>query len=357
VGTRSVAGRRLAILADGHLDAHFGKTALGVVRYRPADVVAVIDGATAGSTTGQRFALGGDIPIVATLSDALALEPDSLLIGVATRGGLIPYEWRPIILEAIRHRLDIICGLHQFLSDDPQIADAAVSAGVQLIDVRKPPPDLAVAQGGSHRAGSTVITMVGSDCAVGKMSVALDIQAHAETRHLAMGFVATGQTGIMIDGEGVPLDRIIGDFMSGAVEREVLAATERHEIVLVEGQGSLLHPAYSGVTLALIHGSRPDGMILVVMPARREIDEYHVEIPTVTKLIDMHESAAAWIRPAPVIAIAVNSFGLTEDEKTLCVEAIHIETGLPVADTFRSGAGVLVDAVTEFHRIRSVVSA
>ena len=348
-----MTGRRLAILADGHLDFHFGKTATGVIRYRPGDVVAVIEPRFAGQTTQSALGFGGGIPIVSSLDEALIYKPDALLIGVATRGGLIPPEWLPALHRAIDNRLDIISGLHQFLSDDPDLARAAAAAGIQLVDVRKPPTELAVAEGTPHTPGRTVITMVGADCAVGKMSVALDIQAEAARRGLDVGFVATGQTGMMIAGDGIPLDRIIGDFMSGAVEREVLAATKDHEIVIVEGQGSLLHPAYSGVTLALIHGSQPNGMILTVMPARETIEDYAIEIPTVETLVEMHEAAASWVKPAPVIAIAVNSLGLSPERSDHIIESIRVETGLPATDTFRHGAGILVDAVAEFQKTRT----
>lgn len=347
---QSIAGRRLVILGDGHLDFHFGKTAIGVLRYRQDDVVAVIDRGLAGQTTGEALGTGEGTPIVATLEESLPYKPDALLVGVATRGGVIPQEWRPLLIQAIEVGLDIISGLHQFFSEDAELSELARKAGVQLIDVRKPPQHLAVAEAVPHRPGSTVITMVGADCAVGKMSVALDIEREARNLGMDAHFVATGQTGMMIAGNGVPLDRIIGDFMSGAVERAVNEAAGEHEIVLVEGQGSLIHPAYSGVTLALIHGSQPDAMILTVMPARKKIEDYEIEIPPVLELIEMHEAAAGWIKQAPVIAVAVNSLGLSDEEARHAIESITIETGLPASDTFRFGAGPLVEAVQEFQR-------
>lgn len=354
MGASRVPGRRLVILADGHLDFHFGKTAMGLIRYRPEDVIAVIDRDRAGHTTAECLGLGGDIPIVATLAETLDKHPDALVIGVATRGGLIPPEWRPTILEAIANGMDVLNGLHQFLGDDPQLSEAATAAGVHLIDVRRPPQELAVAESTPHRPEATVITLVGSDCAVGKMSVALDIQAESDAHGRQLGFVATGQTGMMIAGAGIPLDRIIGDFMSGAVEREVLQASATHDVVLVEGQGSLLHPAYSGVTLALLHGSQPDGLILVVMPSRSTIEDYPVAIPSPNELIRIYEEAAGWIKAAPVVAIAVNSLGLTESETEEVIARIEGETGLPAADTFRGGAGKLLTAVLDFHDRRTV---
>ncbi len=326
---------------------------MALVRYRSDEVVAVIDRDNAGLTTQQAIGQGGDIPIVSNLKDTLDYNPTALLIGIATRGGFIPPEWRPVMHQAIDNQLDIISGLHSFLSEDPDLRPAADAAGVRLIDVRRPPSKLIVAGNAPHRTGSTVITLVGSDCAVGKMSVALDIEREADARGLDFHFLATGQTGIMISGGGVPLDRVIGDFMSGALEELVLDAAERHDVVLVEGQGSLLHPAYSGVTLALIHGSAPDGMILTIMPARETIDDYDVQIPSLLELIEMHEAAAGWIKPAPVIAIAVNSLGLTDRQARAAVESAAAEAGLPATDTFRFGAGPLVEAVQEFHRRRT----
>jgi uncharacterized NAD-dependent epimerase/dehydratase family protein len=348
----STSGRRLVILADGHLNFHFGKTAIGLLRYRAGDVVAVIDRESAGRDTQAALGVGGTTPIVATLTEALQYRPDALLLGVATRGGTIPVEWRPVLRAAVDHRLDLICGLHEFLGDDPELAMAAEAAGVQLIDVRKPAPDHTVAEYRPHRPGSTVITMVGSDCAVGKMSVALDVEAEATRQGMDMYFVATGQTGMMIAGNGIPLDRIIGDFMAGAVEGAVRDAAEAHDVVLVEGQGSLLHPAYSGVTLALIHGSQPDAMILVVKPAIDTIEDYPVPIPPVLKLIETYEAAAGWVKPARVIAVAVNSHGLPAEQARRIVEHIAIETGLPATDTFLFGARPLVDVIETFQNER-----
>ncbi len=342
----------MAVLADGHLDFHFGKTAMGILRYRTDEVVALIDGSNAGKTTGEVVGLGGSTPIVSTLDAAMHHRPDTLLIGVATRGGMLPPEWRRVVLQAIRAGLTVVSGLHQFLADDPELATAAADAGTDLVDVRKPPTLTEVATGQSHRSASTVITFVGSDCAVGKMSVALDIEREAKDRGTDAVFLATGQTGMMIAGNGVPLDRVVGDFMAGAIEQEVLRASEKHDIVLVEGQGSLLHPAYSGVTLALIHGSQPDAMILTVMPARDYIEDYTVDIPSALELIEMHEAAAGWIHPAAVIGVAVNTLGLSETAARATVASIGAETALPATDTFRFGAGPLVEAVVDFHRGR-----
>jgi uncharacterized NAD-dependent epimerase/dehydratase family protein len=347
-----MAQRRLVILADHQLDFHVGKTAIGMLRYRPQEVVAVIDSSHAGRTTQEVVGVGGSIPIVASLQEAMPYGPTALLIGVAPRGGGLPPEWRPLLLAAIRQGLSIISGLHYFLNEDAELCEAAASAGVQLIDVRRPPATLSVATHAPHRPGSTVVTFVGSDCAVGKMTAALDVERCARQRGLDAQFVATGQTGILIAGFGVPLDRVIGDFMAGALEQLVIDTAARHDIVLVEGQGSLLHPGYSGVTLALIHGSAPDALILVTMPTRTTIDEYDIRIPPLPRLIAIYQEAAGWIKPAPVIGIALNTAGMSDREAQAAVEHARHETGLPATDTVRYGAEPLVEAIERLHSRR-----
>jgi uncharacterized NAD-dependent epimerase/dehydratase family protein len=336
--------RRLIILADGWLEFHHGKTAVSLLRYRPEDVVAVIDREHAGATTGDALGVGGEIPVVAEVSEALPLGPTALLIGVAPLGGGLAPEWREQILTAIRARLDIISGLHYMLNEDAQFVGAARSSGVQLVDVRQPPPGLGVSTFRDRRPGSHVITFVGSDCAVGKMTAALEIRRAAEALGLRSAFVATGQTGIMLEGSGIAVDRVIGDFMAGAVEQMVVEAASVADWVFVEGQGSLLHPAYSGVTLSLLHGSAPDGMILVHQPSLTAIDSYPVAIPRLTRLVSIYEDAAGWIKPAPVVAIALNTRDLDEGETKRAIERAEEETGLPAADPIKGGARKLAEA-------------
>ncbi|GAC1318840.1 MAG: DUF1611 domain-containing protein [Chloroflexota bacterium] len=337
--------RRLAILAEGMLDFHHGKTATSLLRYRPDDVVALIDSDHAGRTAEQVLGIGGEIPIVETFDDTLRYEPSALLIGIAPRGGALPPAWRRQIVSAIERGLDVISGLHYMLNDDTEFAEAAQSRGVSLVDVRQPPSDLGVASLRPRRAGAYVITFVGSDCAVGKMTAALETTADARARGLSTSFVATGQTGIMLDGRGIAIDRVIGDFMAGAAERLVLEATQDSDLVFVEGQGSLLHPGYSGVTLALLHGSSPDAMILVHQADQQFVDCYDLVIPPLDALVTTYEQAAAWVKPAPVVAISLTTRSMDDDQSRDAIEAAHELTGLPVTDPVRYGAGTLVDAV------------
>jgi uncharacterized NAD-dependent epimerase/dehydratase family protein len=243
--------------------------------------------------------------------------------------------------------MDIISGLHVMLGDDPEFAAAARQSGVRLVDVRRAPDGLDVATFAGHRPGAHVITFVGSDCAVGKMTAALEVREAACRMGLSAGFVATGQTGIMLEGSGIAIDRVIGDFMAGAMERLVTAASETYDWVFVEGQGSLLHPAYSGVTLALIHGSAPDAMILVHPPTLTQIDSYPVAIPSLARLVGIYEEAAGWIKEARVAGIALNTRGMDDEQARSAIAAAEDETGLPATDPVRYGGEPLVTAAAE----------
>lgn len=338
------APRRMILLADGWLEFHHGKTAVSLLRYRPQDVLAVLDTQHAGSTVGSVLGVGGDIPVVARLEDVLHLAPDSLVIGVAPTGGGLAPEWQPHIRAAIEAGLDVINGLHYMLNDDEELVEAAGRSGATLVDVRRPPDGLSVARLERRRPGSHVITFVGSDCAVGKMTAAIEIRDAAEELGLRTAFVATGQTGIMLDGAGIAVDRVIGDFMAGAVEQMVVEASETADWVFVEGQGSLLHPAYSGVTLSLLHGSSPDAMIMVHQVGHTAIDDYPVTIPSLPRLISIYEEATAWVKPAKVVAVALNTRGLDAERREEAIAQAEAETGLAVADPVEGGARKLAEA-------------
>jgi uncharacterized NAD-dependent epimerase/dehydratase family protein len=337
--------RKLVILAEGSLDFHHGKTATSILRFRPEAVLAVVDSTHAGRTTGDVLGLAGETPIVRDVETALPLGPTALLLGIAPRGGALPKEWRTQILTAISAGLDIISGLHFMLNDDPQFEVAARKLGVRLVDVRRPPPDLDVATLAPHRPGARVITFVGSDCAVGKMTAALETTSAARNRGLSATFVATGQTGILLEGWGIAVDRVIGDFMAGAAERLVVKASHKADWLFVEGQGSLLHPGYSGVTLALLHGSSPDGMILVHPPNHKTIDEYPVRIPPLDRVVEIYEDAAGWVKPARVLAIALNTRDMDSRQTRRAIEEAESLTGLPATDPVKFGGETLVDAV------------
>ena len=341
--------RRIAILAEGRFHWQGAKTAVGVIRYGQDQVVAVIDSTKAGKDAADVLgnSVGAGIPIVRDMTEALAHRPGSLLIGIAPIGGRLPDPWRVQVVQALNAGLHIISGLHEFLDDDPELRAAAEQSGAHIWDVRRPPADRAmlIAQYTPHRPGSHTVYLAGSDCNVGKMTVAMELELEAKRRGLSSGFAATGQTGIMISGRGVPVDRLISDFTAGGVEALVLEFTQQYDWVFVEGQGSLIHPAYSAVTLGLLHGSMPDLMILCHEARRTTIKSYPVPIPSLRRLIDIYEQAIGWLKPAPVVGIAINTYELDEASALDEIRRAEEGTGLPATDCVRFGAGKLIDAL------------
>jgi uncharacterized NAD-dependent epimerase/dehydratase family protein len=346
--------RKIVALADGGFDLLEAKTAVGVIRYGRDQVVAVVDQVNAGKTAAEVVGVGDGIPVVASVAEALARAPqaNTLLLGTAPRGGVLPDSWRAQIVAAMDAGLDVMSGLHYFLADDPQLGPAARRAGVDVWDVRRVPEGHRVADTRAHAIPATVLLTVGSDCNVGKMSTALELDATARRRGRRSAFVPTGQTGIMIAGWGVSIDEVISDFTAGASEDLVMEAAEEcrsaGDVIFVEGQGSLVHPGYSGVTLSLLHGSAPDALILCHQSTRETVRRYTVPIPSFNRLIELHESITAPIKPAKVIGIALNTFGLDEGAAKAAVERATAETGLPATDPVRYGVDPLMDAVDSF---------
>ncbi len=339
--------RRLIILTDGYRDAHTAKTAINVIRYKPEEVVAVLDRQEAGKTCQELLGLGGGIPVVARIADAP--EANALLIGIAPPGGKIPQSWRPIVLEAIVRRLDVVSGLHDFLCDDPEFAAAAKESGARLVDVRKNDErDVAQCQG--IREGCLRIHTVANDCSLGKMVASVEVVRGLNRRGIDAKFVATGQTGILIEGDGCPIDRVIGDFVNGSAEKLVLA-NQHHDVIVIEGQGSLFHPRYSGVTLGLLHGCVPDGLILCYEMGRTTVYGMEwVPLAPLEKVRDFYEAAASIMHPCRVIGVAINGGKFSDAEVAAERERVRERLGLPISDVLRHGPDELVDAVLDLKR-------
>jgi uncharacterized NAD-dependent epimerase/dehydratase family protein len=337
--------RRLLILTEGQFGLHDAKTALGVIRYGRDEVVGILDSTMAGRNL-REFLPAFDIPFVATLEEGLdrPVRPDTLLIGIAPTGGRLPESWRATILAAITAGLDLHSGLHQFLGDDPDFSAAAAAAGTRIVDYRRPPERMETAVGRRHDPGKRVLLTVGTDCAIGKMSVALELVAAARRAGLSAVMVPTGQTGMMIEGWGVAVDRVISDFANGTVEWLVEQGEARGDWVVVEGQGSIDHPAYSAVTLGLIHGATPHAMVLVHRPGLVEHDFAHLPeasfpIAPLPPFIELHERIAGLVAPSRIVAVALNTSLYPDDDAAReVISAIAAETGLPTDDPVRFGA-------------------
>ncbi|CAN5302519.1 DUF1611 domain-containing protein [soil metagenome] len=345
---------RLALYAPGEFGKGSSKTAEGVLRYGNNPITCIIDESQVGNSIKSVAGIDVKAPIVASIDEAIALGADALLLGTAWNGGAMPAPWRKDIIKALESGLDIINGLHDFLEADANIVATAKKYGKRLFDVRKPPDNLPVAGGlvlknARHKGkNSLVVLTIGSDCSVGKMTAALEMQRSANRRGKQAAFVATGQTGIMICGRGIAIDRVIGDFMAGATEMMVLEAAQEAEVVLVEGQGSLAHPGFSGVTMALVHGSCPQAMILCHRPSRTHIKGTNFAISDLNKLIGTYESIATYLRPSKVIAVALNTSDLSEDEAATVITEVGAHTKLPTTDPVRFSADLLWQAVEDF---------
>ncbi len=332
--------KRYLILAEGYSDdPHYGKTMRGVVRYRRDEVVAILDSERAGASYEG-------VPIVGSVADALPYEPDTALIGVAVAGGRLGPAWRALILESIDAGMGVEAGMHEFLSDDPELSALAAERGVELHDLRKPPDDLSVPTGENLTHDATVVLTVGSDCAVGKKTMAIELHREAQRRGLASVFVPTGQTGIMIEGWGIAVDAVIADFLAGAAERLVVEGSKRGDLLWVEGQGALLHPQFSGVTLGLLHGSAPHALVLCHAAGTTEFEGVPGHpLASLPELVDLYERVGLTVRPAPVVAVALNTSGLDEAAAKSAIADAERDTGLVADDPVRFGPGRLVDAV------------
>jgi uncharacterized NAD-dependent epimerase/dehydratase family protein len=314
----------------------------GVVRYAEAPTVVILDSERAGESHEG-------IPIVGTVADALPYGPTTALVGVATQGGRFPPAWRELLRRAIASGLDVENGLHEYLTDDAELVELAQTHGVELRDLRKPPAGLNVPTGANLALDARIVLTVGSDCAIGKMTVSLELDRETKRRGLKSVFVPTGQTGIAIAGWGISVDAVVSDFSAGAAEQLVVEGVSRGgKLLWVEGQGALLHPAYSGVTLGLIHGSAPHAFVLCHLAGSTEIEGYPGHsLGTLPELVELHERMALPARPAKVAAIALNTRHLDERAARAAIADASRETGLPADDPVRFGAGGLADAVLE----------
>jgi uncharacterized NAD-dependent epimerase/dehydratase family protein len=338
--------KKYLVLAEGKSgDEHYGKTMRGIVHYGPHPVVAILDSTRAGESYAG-------IPIVASVDEALRFGPTTAAVGVATQGGRFPPAWRELLKDSIRAGLDLESGLHEFISDDAELSGLAAENGVELRDLRRPPADLSVPTGENLQVQATIVLTVGSDCAIGKKTVAVELDRAAQRRGVKSVFVPTGQTGIWIAGWGIAIDAVVSDFLAGAAERLVVEGAARGgELLWIEGQGSLVHPAYSGVTMGLMHGAAPHAYVLVHKARATHTEGYPDHpLPPLPELIELHERASLPLRPAKVVAVALHTGALPEEDALAEIGHVQQETGLPTDDPVRFGADTLLNAVLQRTR-------
>lgn len=333
----------LALFMEGFLDDPSGKMGHAVLRYSPNPIACVVDSAHAGRDAREVTGIPRSAPVVGSVEAACDLGAEVLVLGIAPSGGQLPEAWRAQIGAAIASGLSLVNGLHEPLA--PHYPN--LRPGQWVWDIRREPPSLGVGQGAARHLTNRRVLFVGTDMAVGKMTAALEVQAAARKAGLSVGFVATGQVGIAVSGAGVPLDAIRVDFACSAVEQEVLKHRDR-ELVLIEGQGSLLHPGSTSV-VPLMRGSCPTHLVLCARGGARTLLRVpDIRIPNLGSLIALYEDVASacgtYERPKTV-AVSVNTFGLSDAESAAEVERCARESGLPATDPVRYGAQPLLDAI------------
>jgi len=311
------------------------KTAMGLRDWRPEGCVGQF------RLPGCAVDLG--LPDM-SFSEAVAAGANSVVIGVAPSGGALKAEWVAVLTEAIRSGLSLVSGLHRKLTEESELVKAADASGQQLIDIRVPPASIPIATG-RQRSGKRLL-MVGTDCCVGKKYSALSLHKALQERGVAATFRATGQTGILISGGGIPMDAVVSDFLSGAAETLTPDAASDHWDV-IEGQGSLFHPAYAAVTLGLLHGSQPDAMVLCHGSGRTVIDEYEdYPVPDLRQCVAHYEQAARVTnKQSSIVGISLNTQGLSDIEALSACRDASTLTGLPCVDPMRHALDPILDAL------------
>ena len=337
----------LAIYLEGALGLDIGKMGYGLLRYSQNPIVCIIDSNHAGKHVTDVVDSPQNPPVVGSLKEAIELGAKALVLGTAPPGGIIPDAWRPVIKDSVEAGLSVVNGLHEALA--PQFPN--LKLGQVIWDIRQEPKDLKPGMGNARFLKNRRILMVGTDMAVGKMTAGLELQKSAIAKGIDAAFLATGQIGISLSGAGVPLDAVRVDYASGAIEQETLKYAER-EWVIVEGQGSLVHPG-STATLPLLRGSMPTDLILchrAGQTALARFKDVQIPIPPLNELIKLYEDLATMsgnFPAAKVRGIAINSGHLNANEAQWAIQQIEEETGLPTVDTIRDSADRLVEAITQ----------
>lgn len=338
--------RKIVALTEGYTNPQTAKTARNLIHYCPEEVVAIFDRDNTGKTSLELLGVG-DVPIVGSLSELR--NANTLVISIALPGGKLPQSYKDIILEAISKKMNIVSCGHEFISEDPDLVSAAQAAGVSLNDVRKNNEHDVAKREGISSSCLRIIT-VGNDCSLGKMVTSLEIARSLKRSGVDAKFVATGQTGILIEGDGIPIDAVVGDYINGAAEKLILQ-NQHHDILIIEGQGSIVHPRYSAVTLGLLHGTLPHGMIMCYEVGREYVHNMRgIKIPQLEVVVRLFEEMASVMFPSKVIGFALNSKNVSAMDAEKEREKIKKQFGLPACDVVRNGPAELTQAILKFQK-------
>ena len=336
--------KRYAALVEGRFDFLCAKTANALLRYRPEEVVCCIDSENAGKTTNEVIKLGGDTPVVGSFEEAMDFNPDTLVVGVATQGGFLPDNMRQCVRESIESGINVICGLHAFLSEDEEFAPLADKHGVSITDLRKPPSPLPFSEGTWRTRKTPTLLTVGDDCDTGKMTAAWELKQQLEEKGKKVAFVGTGQTGILLGGFGVAVDAIVSDFEAGSIEAEIDRVGDDVDLIIVEGQGSISHMAYSGVTLGLLHGTMPDMLLMCHEPAR-DIDTFEHPMADFKEVMDIYVRLVQIFKPCEVMGLSLITHTESEDQAKTTIQNYSDEYGIPAVDLVRFGGDQVIDGL------------
>jgi len=334
----------LAIYMDGATDSGIGKMGHGILRYSPNPIACIIDSQKSGQDSRALTGIPRDVPIVSSVQEAKALGASVLVLGIAPPGGLIPMDWYPVIYEAVASGMGIVNGLHDLLS--PRYPN--LPSGQSIWDIRIEPKGIGVATGAARHLPNRRVLMIGTDMAIGKMTAGLEIYRVCRERGIETEFIATGQIGITITGQGIPLDAIRVDYASGAVEQAVVNASQKAEVVIVEGQGSLSHPG-STANLPLLRGTMPTHLVLCHKAGLTHLQKLtEIEIPALGDYIRLYEDLATvgGTFPRPIsVGVALNTSHLDDHEAICAIARVEREVGLPTVDPVRFGPDRLVNGI------------
>ena len=335
-----------AILCPGSFDYISNKTGNMLIRYRPQDVCCVIDPDRSGQTVQNVLGYGGEIPVVSNFNEAKDYSPNALVIGSSSQGGKISEAYRKEITAAIECGCDIYNGMHQFLNEDPELATLAKKKSVNINDIRCPPDPPHFPKGTWKKRKTKVMLIVGTDCNTGKMTTGWEISERLKKRGKKVKFIGTGQTGIMLAGNGVPIDAVVADFMAGELEHALDLVNDQMDLIIVEGQGALTNQYYAGVTLGLMYGSMPDYMIMTDEPGRT-LDVSNNKMVSIGDVMGLHLSLMKHFRPSQFLGINLLTYKMDEELALKEIKKIGAKYQLPTTDLVRFGSDKLIDHIEQ----------